>query len=361
MALRMVRSATQHASKTMRAGVYHAFGGPIAVEDVPRPIAPPGGVVLEVRATGVCRSDWHGWKGHDGDVIAHGLPFTPGHEVSGVIVERGAGVELPIGARCAAPFILSCGCCRECDRGRATICERQQQPGFTQPGSFAQYVALPRADRNLRVLPDNVSFESAAALGCRFTTAFRAVVQQGRLQAGETLAVFGCGGLGLSAVMVGAATGAKVVAVDPSAAARARALELGASAAVDASDGCREAVWAATGFGADVCVECSGAARAVEDAVYSARRGGRVVQAGLPLGEEKPDVPMARVAGWELEIYGSHGLASHDLPAILDLVAAGRLQPDASIQRRVTLQEGCDAIVAMDSESKPGITMIDKL
>ena len=122
------------------------------------------------------------------------------------------------------------------------------------------------------------------------------------------MAVFGCGGLGLSAVMVGAATGAKVVAVDPSAAARARALELGASVAVD-SDGCREAVWAATGYGADVCVECSGAARAAEDACYSARRGGRVVQAGLPLCDERPEVPMARVAGWELEIFGSHGLA----------------------------------------------------
>ena len=377
MALRMARLSTQHSTKSMRAGVYHAFGGPIAVEDVPRPVAPAGGVVLEVRATGVYRSDWHGWKGHDGDVIAHGLPFTPGHEVSGVVVERGAGVELPLGARVAAPFILSCGCCRECDRGRATICERQQQPGFTQPGSFAQYVALPRANRNLRVLPDNVSFESAAALGCRFTTAFRAVVQQGRLQAGETLAVFGCGGLGLSAVMCGVATGARVIAIDPSPAARARALELGASAAVDvsptararalelgasaavdASEGCREAVWAATGYGADVCVECSGAAKAVEDAVYSARRGGRVVQAGLPLGDEKPEVPMARVAGWELEIFGSHGLASHDLPAILDLVSDGRLRPEATVERRVTLHEGCDAIMKMDHASPLGVTMV---
>ena len=134
---------------------------------------------------------------------------------------------------------------------------------------------------------------------------------------------------------------------------------ISASAAVD-SDGCREAVWTATGYGADVCVECSGAARAVEDACYSARRGGRVVQAGLPLGDERPEVPMARVAGWELEIYGSHGLASHDLPAILDLVSAGRLRPDASIQRRVTLQEGCDAIAEMDQSPPLGVTMVTK-
>jgi len=158
--------------------------------------------------------------------------------------------------------------------------------------------------------------------------------------------------------MCGVATGARVIAIDPSPAARARDLELGASAAVDASEGCREAVWAATGYGADVCVECSGAARAVEDAVYSARRGGRVVQAGLPLGDERPEVPMARVAGWELEIFGSHGLASHDLPAILDLVSDGRLRPEATVERRVTLQEGCDAIVAMDSAAPLGVTMV---
>ena len=174
------------------------------------------------------------------------------------------------------------------------------------------------------------------------------------------MAVFGCGGLGLSAVMVGAATGAKVVAVDPSAAARARALELGASAALD-SDGCREGVWAATGYGADVCVECSGAARAVEDACYSARRGGRVVQAGLPLGDERPEVPMARVAGWELEITGSHGIAASDFPSILQMVVDGKLRPEELVEREVSLAEGAAAIMEMDHGSPVGITMVTDL
>jgi len=223
--------------------VYHEFGGPIRVEDVPVPVAPPGGVVIEVRATGVCRSDWHGWSGHDSDIEDHGLPFTPGHELNGVIASLGEGVTtFSIGERVAVPFILSCGTCRECLRSKPTVCEDQEQPvrvrkdgplvrlqrqiyriavhscdsspglnaarclsllpqGFTMHGSFAEFVALPRAERNISHLPDEVSFSAAAALGCRTTTAFRAVVQQGRLVEGEVLAVFGCGGVGLSGAL----------------------------------------------------------------------------------------------------------------------------------------------------------------
>eukprot|EP00592_Proboscia_alata_P022944 CAMPEP_0194425282 /NCGR_PEP_ID=MMETSP0176-20130528/24631_1 /TAXON_ID=216777 /ORGANISM="Proboscia alata, Strain PI-D3" /LENGTH=170 /DNA_ID=CAMNT_0039235569 /DNA_START=161 /DNA_END=672 /DNA_ORIENTATION=- len=141
------------------------------------------GVVIQVKATGVCRSDWHGWKGHDDDVKHHGLPFIPGHEFSGLIHEMGSAVsgsnKFQIGDRVVVPFILSCGSCRECVRQKPTICEQQQQPGFTMPGSFAEFVYIPRAERNVTVLPPNVSFVEAAALGCRFTTAYRAVNQQG--------------------------------------------------------------------------------------------------------------------------------------------------------------------------------------
>ena len=243
---------------SMRAAVYHSFGGPISVESVPRPKVPDGGVVLEVKATGVCRSDWHGWKGHDSDIADHGLPFIPGHELSGVVSEVGAGVaNFEVGDRVAVPFILSCGQCRECARLRPTICEAQEQPGFTMRGSFAEFVALPRADRNLTKLPDSVGFVAAAALGCRFTTAYRAVVQQGKLTEGDTVAVFGCGGLGLSCVMLAVAHGASIiVAVDTNPAARAKAVALGAHHAVDAtigSDDVRARVLELTeGVGADL-------------------------------------------------------------------------------------------------------------
>ena len=223
----------------MRAAVYRTFGGAITVETLPRPVCPADGVVLEVKATGVCRSDWHGWKGHDSDIVQHGLPMVPGHELAGCVAEVGEGVRsLKVGDRVAVPFILSCGGCRECARARPTICERQEQPGFTRFGSFAQFVALPRADRNLCLIPDGVSFVEAAALGCRTTTAYRAIVQRGRLTPRESVAVFGCGGLGLSAVMVAAAqreeepegeAARRIIAIDVNPGARLKALELGAT------------------------------------------------------------------------------------------------------------------------------------
>lgn len=349
----------------MRAAVYTAFGGPIRVKNIEKPRAKPGGVVLRVHATGVCRSDWHGWKGHDSDIVDHGLPFVPGHELSGVVSEVGDGVtSFCCGMRVAVPFILSCGVCRECARGRPTICEDQAQPGFTMLGSFAEYVAIPRAERNLCELPDNVSFAEAAALGCRTTTAFRAIVQRGQIAAGETLAVFGCGGLGLSSVLCGAAAGATVIAVDVNPEARKKAMDLGAVYTIDAStaaggkDHVIERVRQLTnGNMADVTADAAGFAATSELAVWCVRRGGRCVQVGLPLGKHQPEVPMARVANREIEIIGSHGLAAHDMPAVLALVADGKLNVKALIERTCSLEEGAKAIEAMDHGSPLGMTI----
>ena len=360
----------------MRAARYHEFGGDILVEEVPKPSAPPGGVVVKVMATGVCRSDWHGWRGHDSDIVEHGLPFTPGHELSGIVVELGEGTtNFAVGDRVAVPFILSCGACRQCSRGRSTVCESQAQPGFTVHGSMAQFVALPRADRNLCKLPPEVTYIAAAALGCRTTTAFRAVVQRGDVRAGDVVVVWGCGGLGLSAVMVAVAQGARVIAVDTSGPACEKARELGAFACVDATGKGGELgetgsllaaqqaaaqVVAITpdGVGADVAFDCAGFASTSEGACWSVRRAGRVVQVGLPIGGRDTVVPMARVANQELEIVGSHGLAADDMPRVLAMVASGKLRPQDLIEREVDLEEGARAIAAMDDGSPLGMTMV---
>jgi len=349
----------------MKAAVYRAFDGPIAVEDLRKPVAEPGGVVVEVKATGVCRSDWHGWKGHDSDIHDHGLPFVPGHELSGVVSEVGDGVtRFAVGDRVAVPFILSCGACVQCSRARPTVCEKQQQPGFTMFGSFAQFVALPRADRNLSPLPDAVSFVAAAALGCRTTTAYRATLQQGRLTAGETCVVFGAGGVGLSCIMIGVAHGAKVIAVDVNEAARSKALALGAVAAVDGSLPPLEVrkqvqELCCSRSGPDLSVDAAGFQDSCENAVYCTGRGGRMVQIGLPLGHSNaPQIPMARVANWELELIGSHGCDARDFPAILEMVAAGKLNPSALVEKEVSLAEGCQALHDMDHGSPLGMTVI---
>ncbi len=347
----------------MKAAVYRSFNGPIKIEDLPKPTAPSSGVVIQVMATGVCRSDWHGWKGHDSDIIDYGLPFVPGHEVSGIIVEVGSDVtKFKLGERVAVPFILSCGqCCMCSTHNRPTICEKQEQPGFSMYGSFAEYLALPRADRNLSIIPDGVSFIEAAALGCRFTTAFRAVVQQGCVASHTTVAIFGCGGLGLSCVMIAAAYGAKqIIAVDVSDLTLEKAKEVGATAIVNAKtmDAQKKVSELTNGIGADLTIDAAGFKATCEDAIHSTRRGGRMVQVGLPIGEQKPIVPMGMIAGRELEIVGSHGCDARDMPKILSLVESGKLDPKKLIEKEVTLEQGAKALMDMDFGSPTGMLMI---
>src|SRR4051794_30579569 len=210
----------------MRAVVFRAFGAPPELTQVPDPPCPSDGVVVSVEATGLCRSDWHGWMGHDEEIE---LPHVPGHELAGTVVETGSKVtRWQVGDRVTTPFVLACGRCRTCARGDGQVCEDQRQPGFTQWGSFADLVALPRADLNLVRVPPEVPTEVAAGLGCRVATAYRAVVHVALVRSGETVVVHGCGGVGLSAVMVAVALGARVLAVDPDPVSLAFAEQLGA-------------------------------------------------------------------------------------------------------------------------------------
>jgi len=196
----------------MRAVYYEAFGQMPWIANLPDPTPSPGGVVLAVRATGLCRSDWHGWMGHDPDIR---LPHVPGHELAGEVVAVGKQVtRWQVGDRVTVPFVCACGVCPQCQAGQQQVCDHQFQPGFTHWGSFAEYVAIDRADLNLVRLPDDISFATAASLGCRFATAFRAVVDLGRVSAGEWVVVYGCGGVGLSAIMLASALGAQVIGID---------------------------------------------------------------------------------------------------------------------------------------------------
>src|SRR3712207_1547657 len=167
-------------------------GGPLEVREVPAPDPAPGGVVVHVGASGICRSDWHAWQGHDPDVV---LPHVPGHELAGTVAAVGTGVrDWSIGDRVTVPFVNACGRCGRGAAGDPQVCARQRQPGFTHWGSLAEYVALDAADVNLVAVPEELDLVTAAALGCRYATAFRAVVQVGRVRPGEWVAVHGCGG-----------------------------------------------------------------------------------------------------------------------------------------------------------------------
>lgn len=335
----------------MQAVQYDAYGATPVLVEVPAPDCPPDGVLVEVRATGVCRSDWHAWQGHD----PVPLPQVPGHELAGVIAAVGPEVATRrVGERVTAPFVCGCGRCAHCAAGDAQVCPDQSQPGFTYPGSFAELVAVPAADLNVVVLPDGLDFVTAASLGCRFATAFRALTAHGRVRRGDWVAVHGCGGVGLSAVMIAVALGARVVAVDVSAAALARAAELGAEVAVEGGPGALGQVVEVTGGGAHVSLDAVGSSDTAVASVSCLRPRGRHVQVGLLLGEHAaPPLPMSLVVAKELQVLGSHGMAARDYPALIDLVVSGAVRPDLLVGSVIGLAEAGAALAAM---SRPPTT-----
>lgn len=329
----------------MRALAFDTFGGAVRIVEVLRPACPADGVVIDVRATGVCRSDWHAWRGHD----PVSLPHVPGHEFAGVVAQTGPLVSgVAVGDRVTVPFVVGCGRCEWCRSGHAQVCPDQRQPGFTQAGSFADQVAVGAADFNVVRLPDDLDFVTAAMLGCRFATAYHALTTQAHLEPGEWLAVLGCGGVGLSAVLIAAAIGARVVAVDPSSAALARATDVGAEVVIGDPDPVA-AIRSATGGGAHCTVDAAGSAEIAEAGVRSLRRRGRHIQVGLLLGRDRrAPLPWELVLAHELQVVGSHGMAARDYPPMLDLISSGRLDPRPLLGTVIPLADAGEALMAMD-------------
>lgn len=345
----------------MRAVRYDAFGERPYVTEVPVPRAEPGGVVVRVGATGVCRSDWHGWQGHDDDIAV--LPHTPGHEFAGVVHEVGDGVtRVKEGERVVVPFVCGCGTCEVCRAGLAQVCPRQWQPGFSGPGSFADYVAVPWADANVVPLPEEVDLDVAAGLGCRFATAYRGVVDVAGVREGETVLVVGCGGVGLAAVMIAASLGATVLAADLSREALELAGAVGASTLVDAGAGdVAEQVREVVAGGADVAVDALGSVATAAAATRSLAVRGRHLQVGLlppAVVGDRATVPMHTVIARELQVLGSHGMPAADYPRMLADVVSGKLAPQRFLGRAITLEEAPQALAAMSGTTPPGVTIV---
>ncbi len=343
----------------MKAVIYEAFNAPPQVRHVPDPTPEPHGVVVQVKATGVCRSDWHGWVGHDADIHP---PHVPGHELAGVVAAVGKDVTgWQAGDRVTVPFVGGCGACPQCASGNQQVCDHQFQPGFTHWGSFAEYVSIHRADTNLVRLPDGLGFPAAASLGCRFVTSFRAVVDQGRTSAGQWVAVHGCGGVGLSAVMIANALGANVVAIDISDDALRLATALGAAAVVNAAQvaDVAESVIEITKGGAHVSLDALGHPTTCFNSISNLRKRGKHIQVGLLLAEQStPAIPMAKVIARELEILGSHGMQAHRYDALFAMIETGKLKPEELIGRTISLAESIDALVNMDKFQVAGVTVV---
>ena len=343
----------------MKAIHFTEFQGELSILDIPAPLPSEGGVVIKVEATGLCRSDWHGWMGHDSDIA---LPHVPGHELAGVISSIGSQVkDFSAGDRVTVPFVCGCGKCEFCLRGDAQVCPTQSQPGFTGFGSFAEFVAIENADFNLVRIPEELSFAVAAALGCRFATAFRGLVKRAQVKAGERVAIYGCGGVGLSAIMIAKALGALVYAVDVNEAALQMAASLGAEV-IDSKSVDPVAFMQNLG-GAHVAIDALGSEITAAQSVLSLQRRGRHLQLGLMLTPTGlSEMPMARTIGWELDLLGSHGMAARDYPEMLAMVASGALDPSILITREVSLAEGAVALHEMSTSQQSamgGITVIN--
>lgn len=345
----------------MKAVVYRAFSTPPEIERVADPVPDRDGVVLKVMASGVCRSDWHGWQGNDPDIE---LPHVPGHELAGIVEAVGDRVtQWSVGDRVTVPFVGGCGHCPQCHSGNHQVCDYQFQPGFTHWGSFAEFVAIHYADVNLVRLPDEMTFETAASLGCRFATSFRAVVDQGRVSAGQWVAVHGCGGVGLSAIMIATALGANVIAVDIAEEKLARARQLGAAATINASSvtNVPEAVRDLSGGGAHVSLDAIGNATVCYNSIDSLRKRGRHIQVGLLVDDDAdPRVPMGKVLANELELLGSHGMQAHRYAEMLRMIDAGNLAPERLVGKTISLEESIPALMSMNDFDTTGVTVITR-
>lgn len=345
----------------MKAAVYKSFGQPLTIENVVDPIPDETGVVIRVKATGICRSDWHGWMGHDPDIT---VPHVPGHELSGIVEEVGKNIRRwKPGDRVTLPFVGGCGSCPQCMTGNHQVCDRQFQPGFTHWGSFAEFVAIHYADINLVRLPEQMDFVTAASLGCRFVTSFRALVAQGRISGGQWVAVHGCGGVGLSAIMIANALGANVVGIDISNEKLAFAKSIGATRVINANDveNVVEAVVDITEAGAHVSIDALGSPETCFNSISCLRKRGKHIQVGLMLADHRnASVPMDKVIADELEILGSHGMQAHQYDDLLRMIVSGNLLPKKLIGKTVSLEDGVKELEAMDSFKGLGITVIDR-
>lgn len=344
----------------MRAAYFEAFGHPISIQTVTDPVPPEDGVVIRVKANGICRSDWHGWMGHDADVK---LPHVPGHELAGLIKSVGKNVlRWKPGDRVTLPFACGCGKCEQCNSGNQHVCDNYFQPGFTAWGSFAEYVAIRFADENLVRLPDQIDFVEAASLGCRFITSFRAVVHQGKVKPGEWVTVYGCGGVGLAAVMIANAMGAQVIGVDINQEALKLAESIGAAYVINARDvNPVEAVRELTHGGSNVSIDALGSSETCYKSIMGLRKRGRHIQVGVMAADSKQTaIQMGWVMFNELELIGSHGMQAHSYGPLMEMITSGKLKPAKLISHTVTLEESLDILQRMGESPPTGVVVIDR-
>ncbi|MGG1674356.1 zinc-binding dehydrogenase [Neobacillus sp. NRS-1170] len=346
----------------MRAAVLEGFNQPLIVKEVDDPTLTPDGVIIKLEATGLCRSDWHGWAGHMSAIQS--FPRILGHEMSGIVEEVGKNIRnFKKGDRVLVPFNHSDGICPHCVAGHHNICDNLSLVGFHFNGGFASHIHIPEADRNLVRLPDNIDFLDASAMGCRFMTAYHGIITQGNVRPGEWVAVYGTGGVGLSAIQIAAAAGANVIAVDIADEKLEFAKEVGAVAVINSKkEKAPQIVREVTKGGANLSIDALGIQETCLNSVLSLKKRGRHVQIGL---SSTPNggllqLPINFILATEVQIIGSVGMPLPEYPAMLQMVENGRLSPGKLVTKKISLDEINIALEDMNNYAGVGVTVINQ-
>lgn len=311
------------------------LGAPLQAVELPDPEPGPGDVVIRVRAAGICRSDVHYRSGHR---PVPRLPLVPGHEVAGTIEILGDDVTtLTLGDRVCVHYLTTCRSCDQCHRGREQFCRSGQMIGLDRDGGYAERIVVP-ASSVLRI-PDEVSLEAAAIMMCSTSTSFHAL-RRARVQVGESVAVFGTGGLGMSAVQLAFALGAfEVYAVDTNPVKLEAAVRFGAipidAGTVDAA----KAIRRMSGGGVDVALELVGSADVMAQVVGAVGPGGRAVAVGITNGTFGLD-PFNDLVTREAEILGSMDHTAEELRVLLEMARRGTIDLDSMVTSIVPLDAG---------------------
>jgi len=344
----------------MKAAVMEEIGAPLRVHsDWKEPECGPNDAVVRVEANGICRSDYHLWQGGWPWI---GLVLTPpvvlGHELSGVIEETGVNVtRVKKGDRVVVPFNHGCGVCPTCQSGHQNVCDSMQAP----LGGFARYAKVAVANVNAVPLPEDISFVDAASMGCRFMTAWHGVVDQAGVEAGEWVAVFGCGGVGLAAVNIANAMGANVVAVTRSQEKLDIAKQLGALATVKADDeNAVDQIIEITGGGAHVGVDALGTSETCLPAISCLRTRGRHLRLGMSSKADGGSIalPVDLMVARELQFIGSFGMQAARYPEMLRMVVSGKLSPGMLVTKTVSVDQVSDVLEAMKGYQTVGVSVM---
>lgn len=355
---------------TMRTLRVEAFRQPLVIHNVAIPEIGEDDALVRVTASGICRTDWHLWNG---DWVWAGLklpmPTTLGHEIGGVVEQVGSRVRgLSAGMRVTVPFNFACGCCAHCRTGGQNLCDTASWPFLLDgSGGWAEYVRVPNASLNCVTLPDSVSELDAAALGCRYMTAYRAVASRANVRGGETIAVVGLGGVGLAAVEIAIALGAQVIAIDTRADRLQAAVDLGADATLHSAGLTPEQVGERVralsgGAGVSASIDAVGISNATLTALEVLRKGGRMCTVGLTSQEDKGllTMPIDKLVFNEWSIVGSLGNPQPEYVKLLSMIEAGRLKPSRHVSEEVSLDDVQSVINRMPTFDTRGYVVITK-